>query len=99
MLKNLPSVHMIDEIEDPSDPPALVLKHLNADLLNALATQWLTRLEKKRILEKVLKAIKVLHKDGYVHIGVVGTVSCGEIRVFFSMIYTILADAVDQRER
>lgn len=60
---------LIDEIEDPPDPPALVLKHLDDDLLNASATQRLTRLEVKHVAKKVLEALKALHEDGYVHTG------------------------------
>lgn len=47
---------LIDEIEDPSDPPALVLKHLDDDLLNASAAQRLTRLEIKYVAKKVLES-------------------------------------------
>ncbi len=43
---------LIDEIEDPFDPPALVLKHLDDDLLNASAAQRLTRLEFKNVAKK-----------------------------------------------
>ena len=60
---------LIDEIEDPSDPPALVLKHLDDVLLNASAAQWLTRLEIKRVAKRTLEALKVLQGDGYVHTG------------------------------
>jgi len=60
---------LIDEIEDPSDPPVLVLKHLDDDLLNASAAQRLTRLEIKHVAKKTLEALKVLHEDGYVHTG------------------------------
>jgi len=60
---------LIDEIEDPSDPHALVLKHLDDDLLNASAAQRLTRPEIKHVAKRTLEALKVLHEDGYVHTG------------------------------
>jgi len=60
---------LIDEIEDPSDPPALVLKHLDDDLLHASAAQRLTRLEIKYVAKMTLKALEGLHEDGYVHTG------------------------------
>lgn len=60
---------LLDEIEDPSDPPALVLKHLDDDLLNASAARRLTRLEIKYVAKSILEALKVLHEDGYVHTG------------------------------
>ncbi|ESZ92264.1 serine/threonine protein kinase [Sclerotinia borealis F-4128] len=58
---------LLDKIEDPSDPPALVLKHLDDDLLNASAAQRLTRLEIKHVAKCVQEALKVFHEDGYVH--------------------------------
>ena len=60
---------LIDEIEDPSDPPALVLKYLNDDVLRASAAKKLTHLEVKYLIRNVLEALKVLHEDGYVHTG------------------------------
>jgi serine/threonine protein kinase len=62
---------LIDEIDDPSNPPALVLKHLDDDLLNASAAQRLTRREIKDVAEKILEALSVLHENGYVHTGMV----------------------------
>ena len=64
---------LIDEIEDPSDPPALVLKHLDDDLLNASAAQRLTRFEIKHVAKSTLEALRVLHVDSYVHTGMVLT--------------------------
>lgn len=60
---------LIDEIEDPHDPPALVLKHLDNDLLSASAAQRLTRLEIKHVAKSTLEALEVLHENGYVHTG------------------------------
>lgn len=58
---------MVDEIEEPSDPPALVLKHLDDDLLRASAAQKLTHPQIKYVVKNVLEALQVLHEDGYVH--------------------------------
>jgi len=66
---------LIDEIYDPPDPPALVLKHLDDDLLNASAAQRLTRLEIKLVTRKVLEVLEILHNDGYVHTGMRATSS------------------------
>lgn len=60
---------LIDEIEDPIDPPAIVLQHLDDDLLKAAAKHRLTRPEIKRVAKTILEALKVLHEDGYVHTG------------------------------
>ncbi|KAH6724013.1 putative serine/threonine protein kinase [Leptodontidium sp. MPI-SDFR-AT-0119] len=66
---------LIDEIEDPSDLPALVLKHLDDDLLNASASQRLTKLEIKHVAKNTLEALRVLHEDGFVHTGMIPTTS------------------------
>lgn len=62
---------LLDEMGDPPDPPALVLKHLDDDLLHASAAKKLTRLEVKYVIRRVLEALSVLHEDGYVHAGMV----------------------------
>ncbi|KAF2453005.1 hypothetical protein BDY21DRAFT_388268 [Lineolata rhizophorae] len=60
---------LIDDVEDPPDLPALVLKHLDDDVLNASATKRLTRPEVKHVVKRVLEVLQVLHEDGYVHTG------------------------------
>lgn len=60
---------LIDEIVEPADPPAIVLKHLGADLLNASNAKKLSRKEIKYLSKRALQALKVLHEDGYVHTG------------------------------
>ncbi|KAF2713190.1 kinase-like protein [Pleomassaria siparia CBS 279.74] len=46
---------LIDEIEDPSNPPALVLEYR------------LTRPETRYVIRNVVEAVKSLHEDGFVH--------------------------------
>jgi hypothetical protein len=60
---------LIDEIIEPPSPTAIVLKHLDDHLLNASIKQTLNRKELKYVVECVLKALKVLHEDNYVHTG------------------------------
>lgn len=60
---------LIDEIVDPSDPPTIVLKHLDDHLLNASVTRRLTGQEIKYVARRILEALKVLHEDGFVHTG------------------------------
>lgn len=60
---------LLDEIEEPSSPPAIVLKHLGDDLLHASSTQRLSRPEVKYVAKKVLEALSVLHEEGFVHTG------------------------------
>ncbi|EFQ98640.1 STE/STE20 protein kinase [Nannizzia gypsea CBS 118893] len=58
---------LIDEIVDPAGPPAIVLKHLDDDLLNASNTKKLNTKEIKHVSKCILEALDTLHADGYVH--------------------------------
>ncbi|KAJ8069391.1 hypothetical protein OCU04_003045 [Sclerotinia nivalis] len=58
---------LIDEIVEPADPPTIVLKYLDNDLLSESYKKKLTRSELKFIARRVLQALQVLHDDGYVH--------------------------------
>ncbi len=60
---------LLDEIHDPSDPPAIVLKYYDSDLLAASNAQRLTRREIRQVARSVLEALAVLHSEGYVHTG------------------------------
>ena len=60
---------LIDEIVVPADPPAIVLKHLDDDLLNASNTKKLNTREIKYVSKRILEALDVLHEAGYVHTG------------------------------
>lgn len=60
---------LIDEIKDPSDPPTIVLKYLEDHLLNASIKQTLNQKELKYVSRRILKALKVLHENDYVHTG------------------------------
>ena len=55
----------IDEIVEASDPPAIVLKHLDDNLMNASATQKLTKREVKYVAERILEAPAVIHNYNY----------------------------------
>lgn len=60
---------LIDEILEPADPPAIVLKYLIDHLLNASAFARLTNREVKYVARRILEALKVLHENNYVHSG------------------------------
>jgi serine/threonine protein kinase len=60
---------LIDEIEEPSQPPTIVLKHLDDHLLNASIKKTLNRKELRYVSRRILEALMVLHEDGYVHTG------------------------------
>ncbi|KAE8335810.1 hypothetical protein BDV24DRAFT_155723 [Aspergillus arachidicola] len=47
---------LIDEIVEPSDPPAIVLKYLDDNILNAFVS-------------KILEALKLLYDNNFVHTG------------------------------
>lgn len=60
---------VIDEIKEPSEPVAIVLKHLQSDLLQSSIAKTLNRKELKYVSRCVLEAIRTLHDDGFVHTG------------------------------
>lgn len=60
---------LLDEILEPQDPPAIVLKRLDDHLLNAAAAKNLSNDEIKYVARRVLLALNTLHEDGFVHTG------------------------------
>lgn len=60
---------LIDELEDSSASPTLILKYLDDNVLHASNHKRLTRLEVKYVARKVLEALSVLHDEGFVHTG------------------------------
>lgn len=60
---------LLDEISDPAEPPTIVLKHLEDNLLRASIRQRLNRAEIKYVSKKILEALRVLHDDGFVYTG------------------------------
>ncbi|EMD92570.1 hypothetical protein COCC4DRAFT_130390 [Bipolaris maydis ATCC 48331] len=70
--QKIPATHfvppiLIDEINEPSIPTTIVLKHSQEDLLEASVAKKLNRRELKYMSRCVLEAIKTLHDDGFVH--------------------------------
>jgi len=60
---------LIDEIDEPTLPVTIALKHLQGDLLEASIARTLNRQELKHVSRCVLEALKTLHEDGSVHTG------------------------------
>lgn len=60
---------LVDEIVQPTQPPGIVLQHMDDDLLEAGKKKRLNRTEIKHVAKVVLQTLAVLHKDGYVHTG------------------------------
>jgi hypothetical protein len=63
--KDQPTIRpLLDEI---AEPPCIFLKHLDDSLLNASNKKPLEKRDIKLVARKVLKALKPLHKAGYVY--------------------------------
>jgi serine/threonine protein kinase len=62
---------LLDEVENASTLPALVLRYLDDDILHASNSQRLTRLEVKYVAKRILEALAFLHREGFVHTGIV----------------------------
>lgn len=58
---------LIDEVD--SVPATLILRHLDDDVLHASNSKRLTRLEVKYVANRLLKALEILHDEGFVHTG------------------------------
>ncbi|KAL2174911.1 kinase-like domain-containing protein [Thermothelomyces heterothallicus CBS 202.75] len=58
---------LVDEIREPADPPSIVLRYLDSDVLTESNKKRLSRPEIKQIARCVLEALRVLHRDGMVH--------------------------------
>ncbi|KAF4151201.1 hypothetical protein CNMCM6069_004353 [Aspergillus lentulus] len=58
---------LIDELEDSTIPPTLILRYLDDDALRASNHQRLTRPEVKYVAKTVLEGLSVLHDEGFVH--------------------------------
>jgi serine/threonine protein kinase len=62
---------LIDEIDEPPVPVTIALKYLQGDLLDASVAKTLNRRELKLVSRCVLEALKTLHEDGFVRIGMI----------------------------
>ncbi|KAK0633609.1 kinase-like domain-containing protein [Immersiella caudata] len=58
---------LVDDIQDPIDPPSIVLRYLDSDVLTESNKKRLSRPEIKQVARSVLEALRVLHHDGMVH--------------------------------
>ncbi|RAK95070.1 putative serine/threonine protein kinase [Aspergillus ibericus CBS 121593] len=58
---------LLDEVQEPAEPPIIILKYLEDNLLSSSIKKTLNRQELKYVARSILKALKVLHKDKYVH--------------------------------
>ncbi|KAK3298939.1 kinase-like domain-containing protein [Chaetomium fimeti] len=58
---------LIDEIQEPADPPSIVLGYLDSDMLTESNKKRLSRPEIKQVARCILEALRVFHKDGMVH--------------------------------
>jgi serine/threonine protein kinase len=58
---------LVDDIYDPPDPPSIVLRYLDSDVLTESNKKRLSRPEIKQVARCVLEVLRLLHKDGMVH--------------------------------
>ena len=61
-------------VDAGDDPPSLVLKYLDDDLLHASDTKTLEKADIKFVARSILQALDGLHSRGYVHTGIMATV-------------------------
>ncbi|TDZ35841.1 Serine/threonine-protein kinase shk1/pak1 [Colletotrichum spinosum] len=58
---------IVDVVQEPADPPSIILKYLDSELLTESKRKRLTRAEIKHVAKCILEALSVLHEDGMVH--------------------------------
>ncbi|TDZ14706.1 Serine/threonine-protein kinase PAK 5 [Colletotrichum orbiculare MAFF 240422] len=58
---------IIDVVQEPADPPSIILRHLDGELLTESKRKRLARAEIKHVARCILQALSVLHEDGMVH--------------------------------
>ena len=67
---------LIDEVEGTEGPQALVLEHLDDDMLNFCTAEKLSSKELKQVARSALEALKILHEGGDVHTGMIPFFPC-----------------------
>ncbi|KDN70502.1 putative serine/threonine protein kinase [Colletotrichum sublineola] len=80
---------IVDEVISPIDPPSIILRHLDSELLTESKKKRLTRPEIKQVARCILEALLILHKDRMVHTDVKLDnifVNCGQNKQRFSEI-------------
>ncbi len=68
-------------LDETQDQPSLVLKHLDDNGLNTSNSKKLETLEIKFIAKRVLEALQTLHEEGYVHTGILLSLSPFALRL------------------
>lgn len=58
---------LLDEIVEPPEPTTIVLRHLESHLWQASGEKTLNRKEMKYVSRRVLEALQVMHREGFVH--------------------------------
>jgi serine/threonine protein kinase len=66
---NAPLRPLIDEIQEPQEPPAIVLKHYDCHAGEVADKKGLSPREIRHVSRRVLEALRVLHENGFVHTG------------------------------
>ncbi|KAL2014942.1 hypothetical protein VTK56DRAFT_6740 [Thermocarpiscus australiensis] len=58
---------LIDEIQEPQDPPAIVLQYFDCHIGDIVEAKGLTPREARYVSRRVLEGLRVLHDNGFVH--------------------------------
>jgi len=61
--------HTRQLLDETRDPPSLVLRHLDDNLLDASNKLMLQSSDVKLVAKRILQALQALHEDGYTHTG------------------------------
>ncbi|KAF4634388.1 hypothetical protein G7Y89_g3721 [Cudoniella acicularis] len=59
--------HIRQLLDETRDPPSMVLKYLDANLLDASGEKSIEGLDVKFVAKGILQALQALHEDGYTH--------------------------------
>ncbi|KAK5652215.1 hypothetical protein OQA88_10712 [Cercophora sp. LCS_1] len=58
---------LVDNINDPANPPSIVLHYLDGNILTESNKKRLPRPEIKQVAQYVLEVLRLLHKDNIAH--------------------------------
>jgi len=81
-------------LDETQNPPALVLNHLDDNLLSASNSKRLEKSEIKLVAKRILEGLQELHKDHYVHTGTYSPTLCHD-RLFGFLRRLILTRPLD----
>jgi serine/threonine protein kinase len=60
---------LVDEIQEPQEPPGIVLKHYDCHVGEVANKKGFSPREIRNVSRRVLEALRALHENGFVHSG------------------------------